>query len=71
VFQDFALLPWGDRAKERRVRPAAAGGVPAAERAERARGVIARVGLAGFEQAYPAQLSGGCSSAWAWPARWP
>jgi NitT/TauT family transport system ATP-binding protein len=33
--------------------------VPAAERASTARQAIAKVGLAGFEEAYPSQLSGG------------
>jgi ABC-type nitrate/sulfonate/bicarbonate transport system ATPase subunit len=34
-------------------------GVPAAERSERARAAIARVDLAGFENHFPYQLSGG------------
>ena len=58
VFQSYALFPWltilanvslGPRLK----------GVPKAERLERARYWINRVGLEGFENAYPAQLSGG------------
>jgi len=58
VFQDFALLPWATVQKNAEF-GLLLRGIPAAERAERARGVVAKVGLAGFEHAYPAQLSGG------------
>jgi NitT/TauT family transport system ATP-binding protein len=58
VFQDFALLPWAT--VQRNVEfGLLLRGVDAAERAATARGAIAKVGLSGFEQAYPAQLSGG------------
>lgn len=58
VFQDFALLPWST--VQRNVEfGLVVRGVPATERAATARRVIARVGLAGFEGAYPAALSGG------------
>ncbi|MGH7047194.1 MAG: ABC transporter ATP-binding protein [Stellaceae bacterium] len=58
VFQHFALFPWKTvlqnvlygLEKQR---------VPRDERIHRARGYIALVGLAGFEESYPAQLSGG------------
>ena len=58
VFQDADLLPW---------RTALANvafglevhGVPRAQCAARAREAIVRVGLDGFEQHYPGQLSGG------------
>jgi NitT/TauT family transport system ATP-binding protein len=58
VFQTFALLPWltvrqnvelGLEARD----------VPVAERRERAERTIDLIGLDGFEQAYPKELSGG------------
>ncbi|MEV6770138.1 nitrate/sulfonate/bicarbonate ABC transporter ATP-binding protein [Nocardia sp. NPDC051030] len=58
VFQTFALLPWltvwqnvelGLRAQ----------GVPVAERAPRVTAAIDMIGLDGFENAYPKELSGG------------
>jgi ABC-type nitrate/sulfonate/bicarbonate transport system ATPase subunit len=58
VFQDFALLPWGTVQANVEF-GLLLRGVGAAEREETARRAIARVGLAGFEQAYPSQLSGG------------
>jgi NitT/TauT family transport system ATP-binding protein len=59
VFQDFALLPWAT-ARENAEFGLLLRGVPAAERTPAARKALAKVGLAGsFEQAYPAQLSGG------------
>ena len=58
VFQSYTLFPWltvqgnvefGPRLK----------GVPRAERARTAAELMGQVGLAGFEDAYPGQLSGG------------
>ena len=58
VFQDFALMPWANV-----MRNVAFGlelrGVSRAERERVAQKYIAEVGLAGFEQKYPHELSGG------------
>ncbi|PWJ86246.1 NitT/TauT family transport system ATP-binding protein [Pseudaminobacter salicylatoxidans] len=58
VFQDFALMPWATV-----LRNVAFGlelkGVPQAERNRTARHYIREVGLSGFEEKYPHELSGG------------
>jgi NitT/TauT family transport system ATP-binding protein len=58
VFQDFALMPWATV-----LRNAAFGlelrGVSRSEREAVAESYIAQVGLKGFEQKYPHELSGG------------
>jgi NitT/TauT family transport system ATP-binding protein len=58
VFQDFALMPWATV-----LRNVGFGlelrGVARSEREEVARRYIKQVGLAGFEQKYPHELSGG------------
>jgi NitT/TauT family transport system ATP-binding protein len=58
VFQDFALLPWATVQTNVEF-GLLLRGVPAAERAGTARRAIGKVGLDGFEGAYPSQLSGG------------
>jgi NitT/TauT family transport system ATP-binding protein len=59
VFQDFALMPWAT-ARENAEFGLLLRGAPASERKSAARRALAKVGLAGsFEDAYPAQLSGG------------
>lgn len=58
VFQDFALLPWATALKNVEF-GLLLRGVDAAERATTARRALAKVGLGGFEEAYPSQLSGG------------
>jgi NitT/TauT family transport system ATP-binding protein len=61
MFQDDRLLPW--RAAIQNVALALeAGSMPAAERLRRARAVIDLVGLGGFADSYPHQLSGGMRS---------
>ena len=58
VFQDATLLPW--RTVRRNVELfAELEGVPKAERARRVAENVALVGLEGFEEKYPKQLSGG------------
>jgi NitT/TauT family transport system ATP-binding protein len=58
VFQDFALMPWATV-----IRNVSFGlelrGMPQRERYEIARHHIAEVGLSGFEERYPHELSGG------------
>lgn len=58
VFQSFALFPWLT-VLENVALALKAKGVPAAERNLRAEDAIDRVGLDGFETAYPRELSGG------------
>lgn len=58
VFQTFALFPWLTVAENVEV-ALKARGVPAAERTKRAIDLLDRVGLDGFEAAYPRELSGG------------
>ncbi len=58
VFQEFALFPW--RTAQANVELGLEElGLPAAERAARARRHIEQMGLRGFEDKYPHQLSGG------------
>ena len=58
VFQESNLFPWFSI--ERNVAlPLKLRGMPQAERLARARELCARVGIAGFEGAWPRQLSGG------------
>jgi NitT/TauT family transport system ATP-binding protein len=58
VFQSFALYPWLTVSQNIEVVLAAANVAPV-EAKGRAEGVIRMVGLAGFEEAYPRELSGG------------
>jgi NitT/TauT family transport system ATP-binding protein len=58
MFQDYALFPWRTVAGNVEFGPYARGVDRAAMR-ERVRTLIAMVGLGGFEQRYPHELSGG------------
>ncbi len=58
VFQHFALFPW-KTVRQNVLYGLERAGVPRAEREERARSFIQLVGLAGFEDSFPAHLSGG------------
>ena len=58
VFQEHAILPW--RTVERNIgHGLEIQGVPRAERQRRVREFVELVGLTGFEQRYPHELSGG------------
>ncbi len=58
VFQSYTLFPWLTVARNIEFGPMLRG-VPRAERGRIAAGLVERVGLAGFEDAWPEQLSGG------------
>jgi len=58
VFQSFALYPWMTVAENVHT-VLEARGTPAQEIPDRAKQAVRRVGLAGFEHAYPRELSGG------------
>ena len=58
VFQEPRLLPWR-RALDNVALPLELAGTGTAERRRRAAALVATVGLAGFERAFPRQLSGG------------
>jgi NitT/TauT family transport system ATP-binding protein len=58
VFQSFALFPWLTVLQNVEA-PLEARGVPPQERRERAERILDAVGLDGFENAYPKELSGG------------
>jgi NitT/TauT family transport system ATP-binding protein len=59
VFQDPILLPWRTALENVELPMQVARALPAAERRARARALLELVGLAEFERATPAQLSGG------------
>jgi NitT/TauT family transport system ATP-binding protein len=58
VFQHFALFPW-KTIRSNVLYGLERAGMPLAERRQRAQDFIDMVGLSGFEESYPAQLSGG------------
>ena len=58
VFQHFALFPW-KTVRENVLYGLERAGLARAEREQRARNFIELVGLTGFEDSYPSQLSGG------------
>jgi len=58
VFQEPTLMPWAT-ALSNVMLPLRLAGVAGSERRQRAAAVLAQVGLAGFEKAYPRELSGG------------
>ena len=58
VFQEPTLMPWADALTNARL-PLDLKGLSRGEADRRATAALARVGLKGFEQAYPRELSGG------------
>jgi NitT/TauT family transport system ATP-binding protein len=58
VFQDPTLMPWADALTNARL-PLDLRHTPRAEANDRAATALKRVGLGGFERAYPRELSGG------------
>lgn len=58
VFQDHTLMPWADALTNARL-PLDLKRIPRDQADARASAALARVGLAGFERAYPRELSGG------------
>jgi NitT/TauT family transport system ATP-binding protein len=58
VFQEQGVFPWLT-ALDNAAFGMLARGVPKGERHEKARAMLAKLGLAGFERTYPRQLSGG------------
>ena len=58
VFQDPTLMPWADALTNARL-PLDLKHMPRGEASDRARQALLRVGLKGFEHAYPRELSGG------------
>ncbi len=58
VFQDATLMPWASALANVRL-PLRLAGVARAEQEARAAEALAAVGLAGFERAFPRELSGG------------
>ena len=58
VFQDHTLMPWADALANARL-PLDLKRMPRDQADARASAALARVGLAGFEGAYPRELSGG------------
>jgi len=58
VFQEPTLMPWA-RVDDNVALPLRLQGLPRDEGRRRSADVLARVGLSGFERAWPAQLSGG------------
>ena len=59
VFQSATLLPWLSAIDNVIFALKGEQGMPRRQRVDRARDVLAQVGLTGFEDSFPAQLSGG------------
>jgi NitT/TauT family transport system ATP-binding protein len=69
MFQSPTLLPW-KTALDNVALSLVARGMSWREAREAAMRYLAFVGLSGFEEAYPSQLSGGCNRGWLWRGPW-
>lgn len=71
MFQNFNLFPHRTALENVIEGPVIVKKTPREQAIELGRRLMAKVGLAGKEDAYPRRLSGASSNAWPSPAPWP